>query len=168
MFYIMCGLPLQVRPRFYLSFKTQSSASGVHSDYQGAVRAPCSHALADSATTHEVTAAASGQLDTATEGRIDGAAKRPRDGAAKRRANGAGVNALGWLQGPCARSQQMRSAYSLFLQGNGVLDYGVTKRYVTTTGKFLPLEKEPLGPRKKKYTSAISATRQVQILVLPT
>ena len=157
MFCIMCGLLLPVRAGLCSRCGTQSvgqsADSGVHGANEGATCAPCSHALAD--------AARNGAKATA-EHELDAAAKRPRDGAAESRRNGVDVNALGLLKGPRAqlfpKLANAKPPLTVLAGQHCALDYGVTKSYVATAGRLIPLGKELLEPEKVQVRSLQLAT----------
>ena len=159
MFCITCGLPRPVRARLCPScgtqFAGQTTASGVHVDEHGAACAPSSHSFADIATTPKVAAAARSQQEAAADRPRGEAAKKPKEGAAERPSDGAHDNALGLLKAACARlpSKPARAKRPLTVPigQRGLFNCGVTKNYVTTASKLIPVDKQLLGPPPKNY-----------------
>ena len=72
---------------------------------------------------------------------------RPRDGA--------DVNALDLLKGQRAplpfKPANSKQPVSVPAGEHSILDYGVKKSYVTSTGNLIPMGKELFGPPQKKY-----------------
>ena len=133
---------------------TKYADLGVHAYERGAARAQCSHALADSARKGAKTSAAH-ELDAAANSQHDAAAERPREGAAERPRDGAHVNALGLLKGPRAqlppKPASAKRPLTVVAGQCGVREYGMTKIYVTTTSKLIPMGKELLEQPHKNY-----------------